>query len=123
MRSGRFGCEPRALATLSPIADFWDRSRRSCVPLCAGVWRAPDWRSLGSVPANQSMDLRDRENKFVDGLRRRGYRADIPIENVIETLTVEEKEEGLDGYDLDRLLARLSGRQRDVVRSISIEGA
>jgi DNA-directed RNA polymerase specialized sigma24 family protein len=69
------------------------------------------------------MDLRDRENKFVDGLRRRGYRADIPIENVIETLTVEEKEEGLDGYDLDRLLARLSGRQRDVVRSISIEGA
>ena len=67
------------------------------------------------------MDLRDRENKFVDGLRRRGYRADIPIENVIETLTVEEKEEGLDGYDLDRLLARLSGRQRDVVRSISRE--
>jgi RNA polymerase sigma factor (sigma-70 family) len=62
-------------------------------------------------------------NKFVDALRRRGYRTNIPIEDVIETLTVEDKEEGLNGSDLDRLLKRLSARQRDIVRSISMEGA
>jgi RNA polymerase sigma-70 factor (ECF subfamily) len=62
-------------------------------------------------------------NKLIDALRRRKYRADIPIENVIETLRAEEREEGFDGRDLDRLLGKLSSRQRDIVRSISIEGA
>jgi RNA polymerase sigma-70 factor (ECF subfamily) len=62
-------------------------------------------------------------NKLIDALRRHKYRADIPIENVIETLTAEVRQEGFDGRDLDRLLGRLSSRQRDIVRSISIEGA
>lgn len=61
-------------------------------------------------------------NKFIDSLRRRGARADVPIENVVETLAAEEKEEGLGQHDLDRLLGRLRGRQRDIVRLVSMEG-
>src|SRR5258708_7023181 len=51
-------------------------------------------------------------NKFIDALRRRGSRAEIPIENVIETLAAPEKQEGLGRQDLERLLDRLSGQQR-----------
>src|SRR5260370_2958123 len=73
--------------------------------------------------AARALDLHDRGNKFVDALRRRGHRADIPIENVIENLASEEGEEGLGHRDLDRMLGSLNDRQRDIVQSVSIDGA
>jgi RNA polymerase sigma-70 factor (ECF subfamily) len=62
-------------------------------------------------------------NKLVDTLRRRGRTVYVPIDDVIDTLGFEQIETGLDLFDISRLLGRLSERQRDIVRSISIEGA
>ena len=62
-------------------------------------------------------------NKLVDTLRRRGRTVYVPIDDVIDTLAFEQIETGLDHFDISRLLGRLSERQRDIVQSISIEGA
>ncbi|WP_034991400.1 sigma-70 family RNA polymerase sigma factor [Beijerinckia mobilis] len=61
-------------------------------------------------------------HKVIDTLRRRGYRSDVPIEDVANVLPVEAAEDGLDGRDLDRMLERLNDRQRDIVQSISMRG-
>jgi RNA polymerase sigma-70 factor, ECF subfamily len=60
-------------------------------------------------------------NKLVDALRRRGRRAETPIEDIADTLPAEPGETGLEHRDVDRMLAALSPRRRDIVRSISIE--
>ncbi|MFE0753893.1 sigma-70 family RNA polymerase sigma factor [Inquilinus sp. NPDC058860] len=61
-------------------------------------------------------------NKMIDALRRRGRHVDVPIEDVIDTLAAEAPPDGLEQRDVDRLLSRLQDRQRDIVRSISVEG-
>ncbi len=61
-------------------------------------------------------------HKLIDALRRRGRRIQVPIENVLDTLAVEEDSSGVDRQDAERLVAGLHGRQRDVVRAISLEG-
>ena len=95
--------------------------RRSAVS-CGATGEMPSLASLG-VTVSSPFNSVIARNKFIDAVRRRGYRADIPIETVIETLTAEDRDEELDGRGLDRLMERLSGRQRDIVRSISMEGA
>lgn len=62
-------------------------------------------------------------NKLVDALRRRGRRVDVPIEDVIETLEADPQPDGLQGRDVDRILDHLKPTQRDIVRSISIDGS
>jgi RNA polymerase sigma factor (sigma-70 family) len=62
-------------------------------------------------------------NKMIDTLRRRGRHINVPIENVIETLEAEEQGDGLEHQDIERLLGRLKEQQRDIVRSISVNGA
>ncbi len=62
-------------------------------------------------------------NKLIDSLRRRGRHVNVPIEDVIETLEAEEQGDGLDRMDAANLLQRLKDPQRDIVRSISLEGA
>lgn len=62
-------------------------------------------------------------NKLIDALRRRGRRVTVPIEDFSEILPAEEKEEGLSAREAERLLSVLKGRQHDVVRSISLDGA
>jgi RNA polymerase sigma factor (sigma-70 family) len=61
-------------------------------------------------------------NKVVDALRRRGQRTEVSIESVVETLTGNEGDNGGDAHDLQKLLARLNERQREVVRAVSLEG-
>jgi RNA polymerase sigma-70 factor, ECF subfamily len=61
-------------------------------------------------------------NKIVDALRRRGRRTEIPIDSVLETLSVEEAQNHEEAHDLQRALARLNHRQREVVRAVSLEG-
>jgi RNA polymerase sigma-70 factor (ECF subfamily) len=46
----------------------------------------------------------------------------VPIEDVMETLAVEEQADGLSAPEIDTLLAQLKGQQQDIVRSISING-
>jgi len=62
-------------------------------------------------------------NKFIDLMRRRGRNAQVPIDDVIETLAAEDNEVALDNYDVQRMLDNLNEKQRAVVRSLAIDGA
>ena len=63
-------------------------------------------------------------NKLVDSLRRRGRYGNVPLEDVADFLEAEdEAHEAVDRLDTETVLARLKDQQRDIVRSISIEGA
>lgn len=63
-------------------------------------------------------------HKTVDALRRRGRRAEQPIDAVVEALPAAPAgEDGLERRDAERALAALGGRMSEVVRAISIEGA
>lgn len=62
-------------------------------------------------------------NKFIDQMRRRGHRTQVPIEAVADSLVAEEKPAGLDGYDIARMLENLNEKQRNVVQALAVEGA
>lgn len=62
-------------------------------------------------------------NKLIDSLRRRGRHVNVPVEDVIDTLEAEEQTDAMDRLDADHLLERLKDPQRDIVRSISLQGA
>jgi RNA polymerase sigma-70 factor (ECF subfamily) len=62
-------------------------------------------------------------NKLIDSLRRRGRRIDVPIDDVIDFLPAEPEADTLSPREAERLLGVLNGRQREVVRAISVEGA
>lgn len=63
-------------------------------------------------------------NKLIDALRRRGRHVNVPIEDVMDTLeAAEAADETMDRMDAEQLLARLKEPQRDIVRSISLNGA
>ncbi|MGJ7039400.1 RNA polymerase sigma-70 factor (ECF subfamily) [Shinella sp. BE166] len=63
-------------------------------------------------------------NKLVDSLRRRGRQVSVPIDDVSDFLEAgDETHEAADRLDTETMLAQLRDPQRDIVRSISIEGA
>lgn len=62
-------------------------------------------------------------NKLIDSLRRKGRRISVAIEDVMETLAAEEDANASDRLDAEHLVSRLGDPQRDIVRSISIDGA
>ena len=61
-------------------------------------------------------------NKLVDALRRRGRHISVPIEDVMESLSAEDRAAALMHHDMDGLLARLKAQQREIVQSISVNG-
>jgi RNA polymerase sigma-70 factor (ECF subfamily) len=61
-------------------------------------------------------------NKIVDALRRRGRRPEVPIDSVLDTLWFNETFVEERAQDLERALASLNARQREVVRAVSLEG-
>jgi RNA polymerase sigma factor (sigma-70 family) len=61
-------------------------------------------------------------NKLIDTLRRRGRRNVVPIDEVMDTLGIEDQGDSLAHRDIDKLLKRLKIQQRDIVQSISING-
>ena len=61
-------------------------------------------------------------NKLVDAHRRRGRRLEISIDSVVDTLRSDEEENDLRSHDLERGLAGLTDRQRQVLRAVSLEG-
>src|SRR5262249_50200917 len=61
-------------------------------------------------------------NKLIDALRRRGRHIVVPIEDVIDTLRAEEHADEVSPGEIDGLLARLKMQQREIVKSISING-
>jgi RNA polymerase sigma-70 factor (ECF subfamily) len=62
-------------------------------------------------------------HKLADALRRRGRRSHVPIDEIAEDLLADEPAPALAPDTLERCVKALPGRQRDVVRAISIEGA
>jgi RNA polymerase sigma-70 factor (ECF subfamily) len=62
-------------------------------------------------------------HKLVDALRRRGRHVTVPIDEVIDTLGAEDHADGASPAEIDRLLAQLKIRQREIVKSISINGS
>ena len=62
-------------------------------------------------------------NKLVDAMRRRKHYVELQIEDLDALPGPEDRSEPLDRHDLDRMLLALKERQRDVVRSLSLDGA
>lgn len=60
-------------------------------------------------------------NKLIDALRRRGRRGEVPVEDFAEVLPAPAERDPTEGRDVERLLGRLRDRQRDIVRSITVE--
>lgn len=61
-------------------------------------------------------------HKLIDALRRRGRRIEVPIEAVLDFVAAEVPHDDLDRQDAERLVNDLNGRQKAIVRSISIDG-
>jgi RNA polymerase sigma factor (sigma-70 family) len=61
-------------------------------------------------------------NKLIDALRRRGQRVEVSVESVVDSLWSEAQNDNDDARDVERLLTKLTDRQRDVVRAVSLEG-
>jgi RNA polymerase sigma factor (sigma-70 family) len=61
-------------------------------------------------------------NKLIDARRRRGKGNSLPIDDMADVLGTDENEDHMRRFDVDRMLEQLGERQRDLVRSLSLEG-
>jgi RNA polymerase sigma factor (sigma-70 family) len=61
-------------------------------------------------------------NKLIDVLRRRRH-ITVPIEDVVDSLQAEDVTPELSTRDTDTLLGHLKPQQREIVRSISLNGS
>jgi RNA polymerase sigma factor (sigma-70 family) len=62
-------------------------------------------------------------NKLIDILRQRGRHITVPIEDFMDSLQAEDLTPELSTRDIDTLLGHLKPRQREIVRSISLNGS
>ena len=88
------------LLTIHLKQGTWDRSR----PI--GPWVAAITR-----------------NKLIDILRQRGQHITVPIEDFMDSLQAEDLTPELSTRDIDTLLGHLKPQQREIVRSISVNGS
>jgi RNA polymerase sigma-70 factor (ECF subfamily) len=61
-------------------------------------------------------------NKIVDAWRRRGRRIEVSLDSVADTLGHEEEHSDGASHDIERGLATLTERQRDVLLAVSLQG-
>ncbi|KSV75532.1 hypothetical protein N185_16970 [Sinorhizobium sp. GW3] len=62
-------------------------------------------------------------NKTIDILRRRGRHMSVPIDDVMDYLAAEDQTvEAVKRLDITNAVNRLQGAQKEIVRSISVEG-
>lgn len=61
-------------------------------------------------------------NKLADNLRRRKTHKNIPIDDIIDGLAAEDSQPALVSSDREKIVGALSGRKRDIVTAISVEG-
>ena len=61
-------------------------------------------------------------NKLIDAHRRRGRRMEISIDSVVDTLCSDDTDGDDPSHDLERGLAALPERQRQVLLAVSLEG-
>ena len=62
-------------------------------------------------------------HKLVDATRRRGFRVEVPVEDLADTLAAPAPDPDRFVGDAERYLGTLPSRQRDVVRAVTLEGA
>ena len=62
------------------------------------------------------------QNKLIDVLRRRGRRISVPIEEVMDSLQARDQTPELSAHEIDTLLGHLKVQQREIVKSISLNG-
>lgn len=62
-------------------------------------------------------------NKLIDSLRRKGRRVFVDIDDFADILPGEPEKETASPREIDRHLAGLPEKQRDVVRSIAVDSA
>ena len=62
-------------------------------------------------------------NRLIDFLRRRGRHITVPIEDFVDSLPAEDRTPELSTRDVDTLLGQLKPQQREIVRSISLNGS
>ena len=62
-------------------------------------------------------------NKLIDHVRRRGRRIEIPIEDFAEILAADEERPGTDSAEVDRHLAALPEKQRQILKAVAVDGA
>lgn len=61
-------------------------------------------------------------NKTIDNMRRRGHRITVPIEPFENVLSFEAPEPDLHADEIERLIASLRGRQKDVLEAVAVNG-
>ncbi len=61
-------------------------------------------------------------NKMIDDLRRRGRRAEVPIDAMIDSLEAGGHEDAIHAGDARRVLEGLNGKNREIVQSVAIDG-
>ena len=61
-------------------------------------------------------------NKMIDDLRRRGRRQEVSVDLTEFDIEGDNQQASIDARDVDRVLDGLSEKNRDIVRSISIDG-
>jgi RNA polymerase sigma factor (sigma-70 family) len=61
-------------------------------------------------------------NKLIDILRRRGRHISVPIDDVIDDLPAEDQTPVSFATEIDGLLVHLKSQQREIVKSISLNG-
>ena len=88
------------LLTIHLKQGTWDRSR----PI--GPWVAAITR-----------------NKLIDILRQRGRHITLPIEDFMDSLRAEDPTPELSTREVDTLLGHLKPQQKEIVRSISLNGS
>ena len=60
--------------------------------------------------------------KMIDVMRRRGRRGEVPIDDLVEVLPDRSQPAETSPQELTKLVARLQGREHDVVKAISLDG-
>jgi RNA polymerase sigma-70 factor (ECF subfamily) len=61
-------------------------------------------------------------NKMIDELRRRGRKGEVPIEGMLDQLEAAGQDDAIYAHDVARVLDKLPERNRDIVRSMTIDG-
>jgi RNA polymerase sigma factor (sigma-70 family) len=130
--NGDAGAYRQFLASLAPVLRA--TARRNCARVGLDIGEAEDvvQETLLAIHLKRHTWDLDRpigpwitaiaRHKLIDRLRYRGHWKELPIDDMDNILAAEGTDSTQGRLDVDRMLDKLDSRQRDLVRSVSIEG-